>query len=473
MITRSLPESRSSTDSARSHLPEDELSQYLIHQDTTGSPTPTEERTQASSEESTLGRGHLLSLFQEGNMTLERGSPTSVDLDEDSFRQQPNAPTFLAIWSWELCSIIFSIICTIAIIALLPILNNKPLARWPFAILPNTIISTFITAIKASMLFVVAECISQLKWAHFGFTKGRPINDLERFDRASRGPWGSTLFLGSVRGHALLACIGALITIAALAMEPFGQLLLTFETRYILRENEVATIPVAYAYSNFYPDTGGTTVKMGYNRGMKGSLTNSLFGSSTALPFTCPSGVCKWPTFTSLGLWSSCANVTSSTARTCSMQFPVENSSASSLPTENCTAIVDAKGTLKSNCTTWPPIPLNKTRGVHVNYAYTTPNNIPIRSYREYDWEPIKFSSGELRVQFHETMFQLGAWAVANATSLPTDSMETKNISDLSFAAAFPSTAIMDDFERLQNTPQPLDESICRQYFKEIIECQF
>jgi hypothetical protein len=44
-------------------------------------------------------------------------------------------------------------------------------------------------------MFFVAQVISQLKWEYF--RTPRPLYDLDRYEEASRGVWGSTLFLFS------------------------------------------------------------------------------------------------------------------------------------------------------------------------------------------------------------------------------------------------------------------------------------
>jgi Protein of unknown function (DUF3176) len=50
----------------------------------------------------------------------------------------------------------------------------------------NTLISVYIVILKAALLLVAAEGLSQLKWTWFGVS--RPLMDLVSFDDASRGP---------------------------------------------------------------------------------------------------------------------------------------------------------------------------------------------------------------------------------------------------------------------------------------------
>ena len=46
----------------------------------------------------------------------------------------------------------------------------------------------------------VIECISQLKWLWFA-DRYKTLADFDRFDRASRGSWGSFLLLTFLRGR--------------------------------------------------------------------------------------------------------------------------------------------------------------------------------------------------------------------------------------------------------------------------------
>lgn len=152
-------------------------------------------------------------------------------------------------WYWELSGVALSIGCIVAIVAILPRLDNKPLARWNFIMAPNTLISTFITVAKTSMLLAVAEGMSQLKWLYFQ-EDTRSLARLETFNDASRGPWGSLRFLMSRKGtkSVFLASLGAMIVFIALAMEPMAQQIVGFETRDVPVFGSHGEIPIAYGY---------------------------------------------------------------------------------------------------------------------------------------------------------------------------------------------------------------------------------
>lgn len=124
---------------------------------------------------------------------------------------------------------LFSVALLVAIVAVLLAFHNKPLDAWnmPWQIKPNTLISILMTLCRLTMLVVVADCIGQLKWVYFQ-QQQHPLSHFQTFDDASRGPWGALLLLFSIRWRAAIASLGALVTILALAMEPFTQQVLSY-----------------------------------------------------------------------------------------------------------------------------------------------------------------------------------------------------------------------------------------------------
>jgi hypothetical protein len=138
-------------------------------------------------------------------------------------------------WLWEIAGAVFSVLCIIAVILILATANGKPLSSWSFFVSPNALISIFSTLAKAALMVPVAACISQLKWIYFD--KPHTLSELDVFEEASRGPWGSLelVFRLKLKPRALLATWGSVITIVALAMDPFAQQILSFPSHRILQ----------------------------------------------------------------------------------------------------------------------------------------------------------------------------------------------------------------------------------------------
>jgi len=97
-------------------------------------------------------------------------------------------------WSQELISWLCSALCLGASAIILRICKDRPVPQLHFDLTLNAIIALFSTLAKLALMNPVTECISQLKWTWFA-KKERNLFDLQRFDLASRGEWGSFIFL--------------------------------------------------------------------------------------------------------------------------------------------------------------------------------------------------------------------------------------------------------------------------------------
>lgn len=154
-------------------------------------------------------------------------------------------------WWWEIAAVTFSIACMVAAVALLSHINDTRLSTWSFYFQPNTVISILMTLAKSVMLFSVSTCLSQLKWRHFQTRPaGRPLNHLEDFDDASRGPLGSLLMLGHHRLAAFIPSMLALITVASLAIDPMAQQVLKLPTKDFPLQDVSAGIGQAISYTH-------------------------------------------------------------------------------------------------------------------------------------------------------------------------------------------------------------------------------
>lgn len=173
-------------------------------------------------------------------------SPGSVPKPVGKIRRHERR---IFIWWPECLAMLGSIAFLIAIAAVLLAFHTKPLATWsmPWQIKPNTLVSILMTLCRLTMLVVVAECLSQLKWVYFQ-QRAHPLTHFQVFDDASRGPWGSLRLLIAVNWTAIAASFGAVITILALAMEPFTQQVLSYPVRNATERTAVLWRADAYDY---------------------------------------------------------------------------------------------------------------------------------------------------------------------------------------------------------------------------------
>ncbi|OJJ34564.1 hypothetical protein ASPWEDRAFT_42551 [Aspergillus wentii DTO 134E9] len=146
------------------------------------------------------------------------------------------------------------------------------------------------------MIFVVAECIGQLKWVWF--QKKRQLQGIQNVDDASRGPWGSLTILFQRPGRSLIS-LGAIVTILALAFEPFMQQIVTYPTRQVESPSKRAIAKQSHIAMPVVDD------------GFRDSVDSGIWGKDFNVNPTCPSGNCTWAPFTSIGYCSRCEDITS------------------------------------------------------------------------------------------------------------------------------------------------------------------
>lgn len=149
-------------------------------------------------------------------------------------------------WLWEITSLVFSAVCVVAMVAVLINRQGTTLAAWHLSIAPNTVISVLATVSKTCLLLPVTASISQLKWLHFN--RAHRLSDLDLYDNVSRGPLGALFFV--FRLPLSLGALGAIITIVALAFDPFAQQLISFPSRQAATHNETAFFRISQTYES-------------------------------------------------------------------------------------------------------------------------------------------------------------------------------------------------------------------------------
>lgn len=93
-------------------------------------------------------------------------------------------------WNWEFFALFFSFSSMAAMVALLAYVDGCPLAQWNGILSLNALVSTLGAISRTSMGFAISSCLAQAKWNWFKRRTDTLIT-FDRFDEASRGPWGS------------------------------------------------------------------------------------------------------------------------------------------------------------------------------------------------------------------------------------------------------------------------------------------
>ncbi|KAL2074543.1 hypothetical protein VTL71DRAFT_8321 [Oculimacula yallundae] len=199
-------------------------------------------------------------------------------------------------WWWEIASISLSLASLVAVVVLLAKTHDRPLSSWNFPIALNAIISIFLYDIEGQPdLF--GRCLYQSNKV------------------ASRGPLGAVkLLFTACKGRSWpsgAAAMGSVITIAAVALDPFAQQIISFPLKETSLDLGSSSINITNIYDSGNP--GGITDSMSKNVAvtMQGAIMNGMYSLDSPVKFDCETSNCTWPTFYTLGVCSSCTDVTS------------------------------------------------------------------------------------------------------------------------------------------------------------------
>lgn len=106
---------------------------------------------------------------------------------------------FVEWWLLELLSWSVAAFSTSAMIAIFALYGGQPIPRWRFGFTLNGVISLLAEVAISSIRLPTYSALGQWKWIWFS-SGPKPMADLELFDSASRGPWGSLFLLFRTSG---------------------------------------------------------------------------------------------------------------------------------------------------------------------------------------------------------------------------------------------------------------------------------
>ena len=211
-------------------------------------------------------------------------------------------------WRFEILSCLLFVLSLVAIFVTIYPYQGRPLPQWPYSISINSLVAIYVVILKATMLFVAAEGLSQLKWSWF--KRSRPLEDLTRYDMASRGAWGAVRLLWTLRGRDLVASIGAVVTIAALIIDPFAQQIIRYYTCPIGLTTAQATIPRTNLF--YEPGLHDGNLQISISTGMQSAVNIGVFQPAVDVRFDCPTGNCTFDQpYHSVGYCSHCSDISS------------------------------------------------------------------------------------------------------------------------------------------------------------------
>ena len=316
----------------------------------------------------------------------------------------PALRTTLVSWLLEIFAVTISVGSLLAIVAILRHEDGRPFSAWSLAVTLNTVIAALGTLGRTTLAFALSACVGQQKWNWLRKRSDRLVA-WERFDEASRGPWGATrLFIwlrarydiSNLTSHISLhfyrhwAALGALVIIGTVAFDPFLQAVLSTYGRLDI---DHLTQDMAHVQQALVVDAGTLMVRNGGpvmsvetssgllqmvgsgftqpDFGMISAIYNGFYNNTSwyrdeqAVNNFCATGNCTWPLFTSAAVCSSCNDV--------SNKFVIR------------------KGASDWN-QDWANIPLPSNLKSFVNYtAFTLPyaniSNADAASYKDPRWK--------------------------------------------------------------------------------------
>ena len=117
-------------------------------------------------------------------------SPDIVSVEKAS-RASYRLRKTISSWIFEIFALIASIASIVAIVIILIGQNNKPITAWTFIFTLNTWVAALGTVARTALAFAMSACVGQQKWSWLN-RRSDSVLAFERFDEASRGPWGGT-----------------------------------------------------------------------------------------------------------------------------------------------------------------------------------------------------------------------------------------------------------------------------------------
>jgi hypothetical protein len=142
---------------------------------------------------------HTPTWSSSSNTTAVTSESSSLQSDGKSKTGRKAALSSHETWTFEVLALVVALGAVAAIIGVVARYNGRALPDWPHDITLNALIALLATFANATMSVCLSSGISQAKWMRFKKSTA-PLSDMESFDDASRGSWGSMKLLVTARG---------------------------------------------------------------------------------------------------------------------------------------------------------------------------------------------------------------------------------------------------------------------------------
>ncbi|KAK4442632.1 hypothetical protein QBC34DRAFT_452984 [Podospora aff. communis PSN243] len=285
-----------------------------------------------------------------GSNAMARDPSASSDADKPyDTAKAPKTGSDSFSWTLELLSLLLSIAALGSAVGLLVHFDQKPVADWNASVSLNAIVSALGNVSRATLAFAISGCIAQGKWNWFA-GRSDSLIAFDRFDDATKGPWGSLRLLPTVARRRHWITLGVLVTVILVGFEPFLQAALNLEDRTFVfpgdasgsagNLNEATTSRCTRLDAGTFRERLGNTGSFAIPFKTADGQNSSIFGLPYKLQpdpgmiaavwlgfspqatvrdlsplFSCTSGNCSWDPFPTLAVCSKCHDHTSRLVR--------------------------------------------------------------------------------------------------------------------------------------------------------------
>jgi uncharacterized membrane protein len=204
------------------------------------------------------------------------------------------------VWLWEILSAVVAICLIIIIAVLLASYDAKPTPDWGAHLNFNALLALLSTILRAMLVVIITQIISQKKWEWYRRDQSRPLSDLQLFDSGSRGSFGALLLIPTVILKDVVTLIAAILLITSFLVGPFVQQASRTTSCSFPESNPNAKLP----YAHYIPRHGGYLDPINAAPGVSPSpdLIVAILSSVTApnskenqISPSCATGECTFP----------------------------------------------------------------------------------------------------------------------------------------------------------------------------------
>jgi hypothetical protein len=126
-------------------------------------------------------------------------------------------------WILEALTIVLTISLVASIVSILAFYDGKPVPDLGANLNLNALLALLSTILRATLVIIVAQIISQRKWEWYSAKDARPLADLQQFDSGSRGAYGALLLIPTVLSKDRVTLVAAIVLLTSFMVGPCVQ----------------------------------------------------------------------------------------------------------------------------------------------------------------------------------------------------------------------------------------------------------